>query len=101
MDGKDFVVVVFLPAWVSAGSCDISTLLAFFFKEIILGVHDTSHFVIDKLKTLISPRGISSALSSLTTNATVFLLWFLEKKISILGTKETKKIDGKVAYLAC
>lgn len=67
MDGKDFVVVMFPSAWISADSCDISTLLAFLFKEIAFGVCGTSHFVIDKLETLTSLQGISSVLSPLTT----------------------------------
>lgn len=66
MDGINFVVVLILLAWISAGSCAISTLLAFLFKEITFGVCGASHFVIGKLKTLTSPQWISSVLSSWT-----------------------------------
>lgn len=66
MGGKDFVVIMFLSAWISADSCAASPLLAFLFEEITFGVCGTSHFVIEVLETLTVTRDFS-ALSSLTT----------------------------------
>lgn len=58
VDGKDFIIIMFSSAWISADSSAISPLLAFLFKEITFGVCGTSHFVIDTLETLTLSRGI-------------------------------------------